>query len=139
MIQFHSEIGFELPQADKYTNWINDVVVSLGSRIGELNYIFCSDEDLLNINKEHLGHNYYTDIITFPFATDPGLISDIYISIDRVRDNADNYNVEFEEELRRVMIHGVLHMLGFDDKDKEQRDQMRQGEEAALKMFHVKH
>ena len=96
---------------------------------GELNFIFCSDDYLLKINKEYLDHDYYTDIITFDYAEQNIISGDVFISKDRVLDNAEKFNVSFENEINRVMIHGVLHLLGYKDKTENERKQMRLKEE----------
>ena len=139
MIRYHYQTDFELEDPSKYTNWIIKVAGAGNARIAELKYIFTSDEELLKINKEFLKHDYYTDIITFPYEEGEGLAADTYISVDRVRDNATQLNEVFEQELRRVMIHGVLHLMGYQDKSPEQASEMRGREDLALKMFHVEH
>lgn len=101
--------------------------------MGAINIIFCSDPFLLEINQNHLGRDYLTDIITFDQSEDPELLEgDLFISIDRVRDNAETLEHRFEDELDRVIIHGILHLLGFDDKDKEDAQKMREKENACL-------
>jgi rRNA maturation RNase YbeY len=139
MIRYHYQTDFELEDPSKYTNWINKFASKNNSRIAELNYVFTSDEELLAINKEFLKHDDYTDIITFPYEEGEKLAGDIFISVDRVRDNAIQLNEVFEQELRRVMIHGVLHLLGYKDKSPEQELEMRSKEDLALKLFHVEH
>ncbi len=139
MIRYHYQTDFELEDPSKYTNWINRFADENNSRIAELNYVFTSDEELLAINKEFLKHDDYTDIITFPYEEGEKLAGDIFISVDRVRDNAIQLNEVFEQELRRVMIHGVLHLLGYKDKSPEQELEMRSKEDLALKLFHVEH
>ncbi|MCL4150405.1 UNVERIFIED_CONTAM: hypothetical protein GTU68_062635, partial [Idotea baltica] len=103
-----------------------------------ISYIFCSDTFLLSLNKQYLDHDYYTDILTFPLESQGisnGIAADIFISIERVKENADTYDTSFEQELRRVMIHGVLHLLGFDDHGDEGQRQMRNRENEALSLF----
>jgi rRNA maturation RNase YbeY len=116
------------------------VLVSLESfELGDITLIFCTDEELLAINKEHLAHDYYTDIITFNYNTDSLLSGDLFISVDRVTDNAMQLGVSLEEELHRVCFHGVLHLLGYNDKTPNEIDAMRQKENFYLnKLFHVK-
>jgi rRNA maturation RNase YbeY len=116
------------------------VLVSLESfELGDITLIFCTDEELLAINKEHLSHDYYTDIITFNYNTDSLLSGDLFISVDRVTDNAMQLGVSLEEELHRVCFHGVLHLLGYNDKTPNEIDAMRQKENFYLnKLFHVK-
>lgn len=103
-----------------------------GGSIGELNYILCGDDFLLDINRNYLSRDYYTDIITFPSAKFPELSADIFISTDRVKENAVTFSVSYDEELRRVIIHGILHLCGQGDKTEEESAQMRAGEDQAL-------
>ena len=121
-IAFHVAEDIKLPIKNKsaYRQWILDTAKTEQKSIDFINYIFCSDEYLKDINVKYLNHDYYTDIITFPYREDGVLQSDIYISVDRVADNAKEYGVPFEDELRRVMIHGLLHLIGYDDH--EERD-----------------
>jgi probable rRNA maturation factor len=104
-------------------------------KIGNINFIFCSDEYLKNINYQYLKHDYYTDIITFNYNKKVTLNSDIYISIERVNDNAKNFKVEFINELHRVMIHGILHLIGFNDESAEEKMKMRQTEDECLALY----
>ena len=120
------------PQRDKA--WIDAVARSYGKTIGELYYYFCSDEKLLEINRERLGHDFYTDIVTFPLTEcDTVLSSEFCISIDRIKENAVTFGRSYESELHRVIIHGVLHLVGFDDHTDEDGQVMREKEEEALK------
>ena len=128
------DIDFELPDRDAVLDWIHRVVRSEDKRIGSVSYIFCSDDYLVQINIEYLNHDTLTDIITFPYATSP-IEGDIFISIDRVRDNAKDFGVPFEQELRRVIIHGVLHLCGYGDKTAAEALVMRGKEDAALTMY----
>jgi len=127
------EISFELEAKDSVADWILRFVSAQGKGIESLEYIFCSDEYLLELNKQHLGHDYYTDILTFPYAPPEAdmLLGEIYISIDRVKENAASFRESFRNELHRVMIHGVLHLLGQDDHGEEEAV-MRQKEQSAL-------
>jgi len=135
LIQFHFEdIEFELKYPDRYIQWIQRLVDLHKSSISEINYVFCSDDYLLEINKEHLNHDYYTDIITFPLSKDP-IEADIFISIDRVKDNASTFGLSEQDELLRVMAHGILHLIGFDDKSDEKQKIMREKEEEAMTLF----
>lgn len=138
MIEYHFETPFELKNEIAHTSWINEVAAAHGYSIENLNYIFCDDAYLLDINRKYLNHDYLTDIITFPFDDGEGLTADIFISIERVADNAGVYNVPFEDELRRVLIHGVLHLMGLNDATPEEKELMRSKEEEAILMFHVK-
>ena len=137
MIHYHTEgINFNFKSKRKTLAWIKKTIENEGFSLNELNYIFCSDEYLLQVNIEYLQHDTLTDIITFPYATAP-IEGDIFISIERVRDNAKDFNVPFEQELRRVIIHGVLHLCGYGDKTDKQAAIMRQKEEAALAVYNV--
>ncbi len=109
----------------KLNAWIKSCVSDYDKRVGDINYIFCSDEYLKEINIKYLDHHYFTDVITFNNNIDDIVSGDIYISIDRVAENADDYNVKFINELHRVMIHGVLHLLGFNDKTEDEQKEMR--------------
>lgn len=137
MIEYTSNSEFVLRDPDKYTEWLINVIEEEGFELGEISYVFTSDEELLEINKEYLDHDYYTDIITFDYTSEKVLSGDIFISTDRVKDNAGEYNVSFNEELRRVMIHGILHLMGFNDKSEEEKKRMTFKEDSKLKMFHV--
>ena len=122
------QISFSLPQKMKVKQWIKNTVVEEKSRVGEISLVFCSDDYLLEVNNNFLKHDYYTDIITFDYC-EPGISSgDLLISIDRVKENAITQKVTFDEELHRVMIHGVLHLLGYKDKTKSQEKEMRSKE-----------
>jgi probable rRNA maturation factor len=133
---FPEEIEFKVPQSVKTKQWIKNISESEGYRIGDLNYIFCSDDYLLEINRQYLEHDYYTDIITFDNSEeDDKLEGDIYVSVDRVKDNAETLNVPFDVELRRVLIHGLLHLIGFEDSDEDLKKQMRAKEDECLLLF----
>ena len=116
----------------KVSRWIKSVAADYGFSIGNINYIFCSDERELAVNREFLGHDYYTDVITFDYSTESVLNGDIFISIDTVRSNAEMVGVAFELELLRIIIHGVLHLTGQGDKTPETKVQMTEKEEKAL-------
>ena len=130
------DIDFELPDTEGTLAWIHRIAASEDKRIGAVSYIFCDDAYLAELNVEYLDHDTLTDIITFPYATAP-IEGDIFISIERVRDNAQDFNVPFEQELRRVIIHGVLHLCGYGDKTDAEAVIMRQKEEAALAVYNV--
>lgn len=138
MIRF-STIDVAMPNIDtaQVRSWITGVVESRGFKVGELYYYFCSDDALLNINRERLGHDFYTDIVTFPLNDGGSFISSEFcISLDRVADNARSFGRLYESELHRVIIHGVLHLIGFDDLTDEDRVTMRKMEEECLeKLF----
>jgi len=132
---FYQKEDFQLTNEEWTRTWIEKVLNVHGYKSGTLQYIFLSDDDLLEINRSYLEHDYYTDIITFPLGDkEDTLDSDIYISVDRVRDNAQNYACEFKDELDRVMIHGILHLCGWKDKTEEEERTMRQKEDEALSM-----
>lgn len=117
------------------TNWISKVCVDENYNLGDISLIFCSDEYLLDMNRTHLDHDYYTDIITFDYTDNQIVSGDLFISIDRVRDNASDFNVSFEHELHRVIIHGVLHLCGYKDKSDDEEKLMRTKENNALSMI----
>ena len=125
---------FQLNEVERHKRWILSILKNESISIEEINIIFTTDVFLLELNKKYLDHNYFTDILTFPFQQDP-LQTDLYISIDRVKENAANLNATFENELRRVMIHGILHNLQYDDHSKEDISTMRAKEEACLQLF----
>ena len=137
MITFQA-IDVEMPllEVERVRAWIAGVVEAEGFRVGELHYYFCSDETLLSINRERLGHDFYTDIVTFPLSLEAGVISSEFcISVDRIADNAGLLGRSFEEELHRVIIHGVLHLVGFDDQTDSDREIMRSQEDKNLKLL----
>ncbi len=109
----------------KTTDWISQTIINEGKTVGEINIIFCNDEYLLKINQEHLTHDYYTDIITFDYSENNLISGDLFISKDRVEENAEEYKVSFENELNRVIIHGILHLIGYNDKSESEIKEMR--------------
>ena len=137
MIDFHYESEFQLKDKTKYSDWITRVIVSENFLVGQIDYIFCSDEYLLNINQEYLNHDTFTDIITFDYSEGKVLSGDIFVSNERVRENANTFKVQFEDELLRVMSHGVLHLMGYGDKGDYEREIMRGKEDEKIKLFHV--
>ena len=137
MISFNYETGFELQDEAKYEGWLSRVIESEDKTEGEINYIFCDDDYLLKMNEEFLDHDTLTDIISFDYTMGNLISGDIFISVERVKDNAADYNVSFEEELRRVMVHGILHYCGYKDKTEEDSQVMRAKEEDKMGMFHV--
>ena len=136
-INYNYETNFSIDSEEGYSDWICRVINSEGKLCSELSYIFCDDAYLLEINKEYLNHNTYTDIITFDYSTPNSISGDLFISIERVKDNAQKFGISVVEELRRVMVHGVLHLLGYKDKEESEIAEMRLKEEEKLKMFHV--
>jgi rRNA maturation RNase YbeY len=121
--------------------WYSDVVKKYNSKLGDVSVIFCSDEHLLDMNKQYLEHDYYTDIITFDYTEGNTVSGDLFISVDRVADNANSLGVEFNNELHRVCVHGLLHLCGLGDKSHDEEIAMRKAEDSALelRLFHVKH
>ncbi len=136
-IEFYSENDFNLQDEDRFRDWLERVARSEERSIGEISFVFCDDDYLLEINQKFLQHDTYTDIITFDNSVGKILNADIYISTDRVIENADLYEVKFVEELRRVMVHGVLHLCGYKDRTSEEKREMRTMEDEKIKMFHV--
>ena len=110
------DVDLDILDGDSWSTWIKEVIEEEGYELTRIDYIFCSDEFLLEVNRTHLDHDFYTDIITFPLNPNP-IIAEIYISLDRVRENATSYSVSFEDELMRVIIHGILHLCGYDDHE----------------------
>lgn len=137
IINFYSENSFELENISGHKKWLKEVISSEGKKTGEISFIFCDDEYLLKINQEYLDHDTYTDIISFDNSVGNILNGDIFISTERVAENAEVYEVPFEEEFKRVLVHGVLHFCGFKDKTSEEKSLMNSKEEEKMKMFHV--
>lgn len=137
MINFHTEdVEVKIQQKLKIKNWLKSVIQSEGFALGDVNYVFCSDEYLLKINVDYLDHDYLTDIITFDNSEEEESIDgDIFISIDRVKDNARTFEVSFEHELKRVLVHGILHLCGYLDKTDEEEVLMRSKENHYLQLF----
>ncbi len=132
MISFNFETDFDLEQPDKISEWISNAIIEEKCLKGDINYIFCSDEYLHQINVKFLNHDTLTDIISFDYSVGKKLQGDIYISIDRVKENALEFDVKFEDELARVMIHGVLHYCGYKDKTESEAQLMRSKEDYYL-------
>ncbi len=137
IINFYSENEFTLNEQPNFRKWLQEVIISEGKKLGEISFIFCDDEYLHKINLEYLDHDTYTDIISFDASVGNILGGDIFISTDRITDNAETYEVPFYEELKRVLVHGVLHFCGYKDKTKTEKELMRLKEEEKMKMFHV--
>lgn len=133
----YSADGVAMPRIKKreITKWIRAVAATHGRKVGELGYMFVSDERILEVNREYLGHDYYTDVITFDYDEGNVVNGDVVISLDTVRSNAEQLGKEYEEELRRVIIHGVLHLCGIDDKGPGEREIMEQNEDRALALL----
>jgi len=139
MISFNYELDFKLEDEAIYSEWISKVIRSESKNEGDINYIFCDDSYLTELNQQYLDHDTLTDVISFDYSEGNELHGDIFISIERVRDNAADFKVSFEEELKRVLVHGVLHYCGYKDKSEVDEKLMRQKEEEKMKLFHVKH
>ena len=133
MIHYYNEDSEFLPKKRTYlTDWIKSVIHDQGKKLGELNFIFCSDAHLITINRQYLQHDDYTDIITFDYCEAKKVIGDIFISVDRIKENAEKFKVSFDTELHRVMVHGVLHLCGYKDKSPEDKKKMTQMEDQSL-------
>jgi probable rRNA maturation factor len=137
MIHFNYEADFELTDELLYASWLSEVILSENKQEGEINYIFCDDGYLLEINRQYLDHDTLTDIISFDYSERNTLQGDIFISVERVMDNAKDFNVSFDEELKRVLVHGILHYCGYKDKSEADEQLMRQKEEEKIKLFPV--
>ena len=138
MITYNSD-GIKMPNIKKRetTTWIKAVVATYGKKIGEIGYMFVDDEKILEVNNEYLGHDYYTDIITFDYCEGDILNGDLVISLDTVRTNAEKFGKDYDEELHRVIIHGILHLCGINDKGPGERELMEAAENAALELLAV--
>ena len=138
MVRFYTQdIRFEFKKKLPVRRWLRFVAESELRRLGELSVIFCSDHDLLDLNLKYLGHDYFTDIITFDYCEGKTLSGDLFISIDSVRENAEHYGASFEDELDRVIVHGLLHLVGYDDHSEEEIAQMRAKENYYLSLRQV--
>ena len=135
MITFNYETKFELNNEEINRNWISNCIEKESFELGEINYIFCDDEYLHKINIEFLQHDTLTDIISFDYSLGKLIGGDIFISIERVEENAKEFKVTFQEELKRVLIHGVLHYMGYKDKTEEEKQIMRNKEDECLQSF----
>ena len=134
-IQFSFQTNYPFKSRTKIKQWIKQVIEAKGKKTGNITYIFCDDEYLLEVNKQYLQHDYYTDVITFDYMERDLISGDIFISTDRVRENALAFGSSETEELHRVIIHGALHLLGLKDKSEKEASQMRQAENEALKLL----
>lgn len=134
-IAFYAE-DTKLPAIKKRAvgNWVKEVAATYGKKVGDISYIFCSDEKILEVNRQYLQHDYYTDIITFDYCEGKKLSGDLFISLDTVRTNAEQFNAPYETELYRVIIHGILHLCGINDKGPGEREIMEAAENKALEM-----
>ena len=136
MIEFETK-DVEMPLLDlgKVEKWLGEVAASHGRRIGNLNYLFCDDDEIIRVNREFLHHDYFTDIITFDYSHRDRVGGDLFISLDTVRSNAEDLGVAYERELLRVIVHGLLHLCGIDDKGPGEREIMEANEDAALEIW----
>lgn len=139
MINFNYENEFNLDNETAIAYWLSQVIISENKKEGEINYIFCDDEYLHKINLEYLDHDTLTDVISFDYTMGNEISGDCFVSVERVADNAIDFKVTFEEELKRVLVHGMLHYCGYKDKGEEDERLMRSKEDEKLAMFHVKH
>nr|WP_314895954.1 rRNA maturation RNase YbeY [uncultured Flavobacterium sp.] len=137
MINFNYETDFTLDNEEAVASWLSTVITSENKKEGEINYIFCDDEYLHKINLEYLNHDTLTDIISFDYTMGNELSGDVFVSVERVKDNAVDFNVPFEDELKRVLVHGVLHYCGYKDKGEADELLMRSKEDEKLALFHV--
>lgn len=137
MINFNYESDFELENEEAIASWLSAVIESENKTEGEINYIFCDDEYLHKINMEYLNHDTLTDIISFDYTLGNLISGDVFVSVERVLDNSKDFNVTFTEELKRVLVHGLLHYCGYKDKSKEDEALMRSKEDEKIAMFHV--
>ena len=135
MISYQTD-GTKMPDIKKRETsaWIKKVAATYGKKCGDIAYIFCNDEKILEVNKEYLQHDYYTDIITFDYSEADSISGDLFISLDTVRSNSEQLGVGYEQELHRVIIHGILHLCGIDDKGEGEREIMEAAENNALSM-----
>ena len=137
MIDFNYETDFELDDESRFAGWISDIIVSEAKKEGDINYIFCDDAYLLEINQQYLNHDTLTDIISFDYSVGNELHGDIFISVERVRENASEFGVLFSNEIKRVMAHGILHYCGYNDKSVEEEELMRRKEDEKIALFPV--
>ncbi|MFV8391398.1 rRNA maturation RNase YbeY [Flavobacterium sp. LB2P6] len=137
MINFNYETDFNLDNEEAIAAWLENVITSENKKEGEINYIFCDDEYLHKINVEYLNHDTLTDIISFDYSIGKELHGDMFVSIERVKENAVDFKVPFEEELKRVLVHGILHYCGYKDKGDAEELLMRSKEDEKIAMFHV--
>ena len=136
MISFFKEnTTFDIKQKNKIKSWLKNVASGYGFSAGDLNYVFCDDEYLLQMNRQYLGHDYYTDVITFDYSEGNQISGDIFISLDTVHSNSVQFQTEFIEELERIIIHGILHLCGFKDKQPDAKAEMTRQEDRAIALL----
>ena len=134
-VHYHTDdCRYRLPEKRRTSAWLKEVAASEGYRLGEVNYIFCSARRLLEMNRQFLGHDYYTDIITFDYTEGDTISGDLFISLDTVKTNSEQFGTEYDEELHRTIIHGILHLCGINDKGPGEREIMEAAENHALAM-----
>lgn len=138
-ISFTNQISFLFKNKIKIKQWIKDIVTREDKKLGEISYIFCDDNKILEVNKQYLSHDYFTDIITFDYVEKDIISGDIIISIDRVKENSNSFNSSFDDELHRVIIHGVLHLIGYNDKTDKEQQLMREKENECLLILKEKY
>lgn len=138
MITYQTD-GVKMPQIKRrnITAWIKKVAANHGRKVGDVAYIFCNDDKILEVNRDYLQHDYYTDIITFDYCEDDVISGDIFISLDTVRSNSEQLALPYEQELHRVIIHGILHLCGIDDKGEGEREVMEAEENTALGIYNL--
>jgi len=132
---FTEDIAFPPIKRRKIAQWVKQIAALYGKKTGDINYLFCSDSKILEVNRTYLQHDYFTDIITFDYSESNRISGDLYISLDTVKSNAEKFGTKYEEELSRVIIHGILHLCGQNDKTPEERAIMTQKEDAALALL----
>lgn len=136
MICYYTEdIAFPPIKRRKVSQWIKAVAATYGKTVGDISYIFCSDEKILEVNRQYLEHDYFTDIITFDYTEGKRISGDLFISLETVKTNAEKFGTTYEEELHRTIIHGILHLCGIDDKGPGEREIMEENENKALALF----
>jgi len=135
MINYFYEETSRIKDEEKKSIWIENIISKENKKLGDINYIFCNDDYLLNINKDYLNHDYYTDIITFDYCEENYISGDIFISLQRVLDNVQLHKVKYEEELNRVIVHGILHLCGYKDKTEGEQKIMRSKEDFYIEMY----
>jgi rRNA maturation RNase YbeY len=132
---FNEDIAFPKVKKRITSSWIKQVIFLEEKRVGDISFIFCSDEYLLDVNRKYLNHDYFTDIITFDDVEGDVINGDIFISVDRVKENSNEFATSFDDEVHRILIHGVLHLLGYKDKAKKDKNLMTEKEDLYLKLF----
>jgi len=133
---YFEKVHFTLKERGNLKGFINNLIAKEKRKLNKLNYIFCSDKALLRINRKYLGHNFYTDVVTFNLSSSPKeILADIYISVDRIKENAKDFQIPLKEELHRVMFHGLLHLCGYNDKTERQKKLMRKREDFYIALY----